>query len=121
MTERREGALVVAMRAASAETADCPDLFDRVARGVRRTRQRQWAAAITLAIAVFAVASPAFVRGAATTPAIATICSKHVSEAEDAAVGNAPVVDGSARHYWDARVVPAVVCFSTQPVRGMSS
>jgi len=128
MSDQFGDALTTAMRDVSASTADCPELFTRVASGVRRRQRRQRAgvAAIGLVVAAGAVAIPAVVSNAAprhsTVSASASaapgpdfeVCSPTVGPGHLTEVGSESAsLDGplqSMRHYWGVRIESASAC-----------
>jgi hypothetical protein len=126
MSDEFGDALTTAMRDVSAATADCPELFARVASGVRRRkrRQRTGAVAIGLVVAAAAVAIPAVVSNAAprhsTVSASAPpepdlqVCSQavgpgHLTETGSEIVSLAGPLQ-SMRHYWGMRIESTSAC-----------
>lgn len=127
MNEETRSALSAALREASAATQDCPDLFERVVAAVRRRRRRRRlaVAAVGAATAVGLIAavpsaglgSPPHSRVAA-TPAPSDASPEPAATSSTCAAGGTHVLNsssgafGAVRHYWGARVEPAVTCLS---------
>jgi hypothetical protein len=126
MSDPFASALTAAMRDVSAATADCPELFARVATGARRRQRRQRAgiAVIGLVVAAAAVAIPAVVSDAAprhsTVSASATsqpdlqVCAPTVGPGHLTDTGSETTsLDGplqSMRHYWGVRIESSSAC-----------